>query len=122
VFDGVCMVQKGRFEEFLKVVVQMSCRTFEIMLDGRNILVRAIRFLIVIVTAGCNSDPLRASLVPFLPPLMPFLVPLLVALDGAARLPLRTIFPSPRTKTAPTASSLEACQVAISSSSLVVFG
>jgi hypothetical protein len=58
---------------------------------------------------------------PFLPPLAPFLAPLAVALVGVVLPPSVAAAVLPRTKAAPTASSPEACQVAMSSSSLVVF-
>jgi hypothetical protein len=54
-------------------------------------------------------------------PLAPFLVPLTVALVGVARPSLVVASALPRTNAAPTASSQESCQVAMSSSSLVVF-
>jgi hypothetical protein len=98
----------------------------EVVLDGHDILlIGAVSFLFIIVAAVSNCDPLMAPvlpLLPFLPPLSPFLAPLQVALDGATRLLLWTIFPSPRTKTALTPSSPETCRVAISNNPLVVFG
>jgi hypothetical protein len=113
----------GRFKKFLEMIIQLSCLTLEITLDDCYI------HLVGVVHSLSSSLPLVATVTrqehhfyPFLPPLAPFLAPLTVALDGVARLPPAAAFPSPKIKAAPTASSLAVCRVAISSSSLVVFG
>jgi hypothetical protein len=47
------------------------------------LLIRAVRFFIIIVAAGSNYDTLGVPLLPLLLPLAPFLAPLLVALNSA---------------------------------------
>jgi hypothetical protein len=122
-FDGVRVVRIGHFAKFLEMVFWLPCLVLEIVLGGYDVLLlRVIRFLVVSIVAGRDCDPLGHHFCPFLSPLAPFFVPLLMDLDGAARLPPKTIFSSPRTKTVPTASSWEACWVAILSNSMVVFG
>jgi hypothetical protein len=81
-------------------------------------------------SASWSPTPLPATMAmrwghrffPFLPPLAPFLAPLMVALVGTAQSPLAAASALPRTKAAPTTFSPEVCRVAMSSSSLVVFG
>jgi hypothetical protein len=87
------------------MVLQLPRLALQFLLNGYDILL-----------AG------SASFFPFLPPLVPFLMSLVVALGGGAWLPPVATFVLPRMKVAPTASSLEACWVVMSSSSLVVFG
>jgi hypothetical protein len=82
VFDGVCMVQTCRFKKFIKVVCRVSRLALEVVLSNRGILliVRAICFLAIIISASSNFDLLGSPLLPFL---SPFLAPFFVALDGA---------------------------------------
>jgi hypothetical protein len=89
------------------MILRLQHLVLEITLNSRYILlVKAIHFLLVVVAAGSDCDPSGCFFCPFLPPLEPFLGPLLVALDGAAQATPGTIFQSPKTKAAPTTSSL----------------
>jgi hypothetical protein len=94
VLDGVHMVWTGRSEKFLKVIVRLPRLALEITLGSHDmLLIRAIRFLVI--AAGSNCDSLGHRFCPFFLPLALLLVHLTVALGGAPRLPLGTIFPSP---------------------------
>jgi hypothetical protein len=95
VFDGVRMVWICRFEKFFEVLARLSYLVLEVTLGGRYILLRAVHFLVVVVAAGSNFDPLGHCPPPLLQPLAPFLTSLPVALDGATQLLPGTIFPSP---------------------------
>jgi hypothetical protein len=117
------VVRVGHFEKFLEMVLRLSPLALEVVLGDSDILLsRVASFLVIAIIMGHNSDVPGAPIMPFFLPLAPFLALLMVALDGAARLPLTVAFTLPRTKAAPTASLQEACRVVISSSSLVVFG
>jgi hypothetical protein len=59
---------------------------------------------------------------PIFPPLAPFLVPLTVKLGGVVQPPPAAAPTSAKVKTAPMASSPEACRVVMSSYSLAIFG
>jgi hypothetical protein len=102
VFDGVCMVWADPFEKFLKMVFRLPCLALEVVLSDRDILLLGVvRFLVVVAAAGSNYDPLGAS---FLLPLDAFFS---AFADGFRRCHLAwllsgAIFPSPRTKMAPT--------------------
>jgi hypothetical protein len=124
VLDGACMVWIGSFKKLLQVVVWLPRRALEIRLGGCDILlIGVVHFLVVIViVAVCDCDLLGHCFCPFLLPLALLLASLPVALGGAPRLLPGTIFPSPCTKMARTASSPEACGVAMSSSSFTIFG
>jgi hypothetical protein len=58
VFDGVRMVWICRFEKFFEVLARLSYLVLEVTLGGRYILLRAVHFLVVVVAAGSNFDPL----------------------------------------------------------------
>jgi hypothetical protein len=72
------MVQIGHFKKFLKMFCRLSSLALEVAPSGRDILVRAVHFLIVVITAGGNHDS------PPLPPLwcLPSLSPLFAALGA----------------------------------------
>jgi hypothetical protein len=94
----------------------------EIALGGRDIpLVGVVSFSSPPSSLATTAMHRGCHFYPFLPPLAPFLMPLAMALNGATQPPLAAAFVLPRMKAVPTASSLEACQVAVSSISLVVF-
>jgi hypothetical protein len=64
-FDGVHMVRTGCLEEFLEAVFWLPRLALEAALSGCDtIIVGAVHFLVIIVVAGSNCDPLRASLLP----------------------------------------------------------
>jgi hypothetical protein len=66
VFDEVHMVRTSLFKKFLEVLIRLPRLALEVMLSNHDILlVGAIRFLIVVIAAGSNCDPLG---VPLLPP------------------------------------------------------
>jgi hypothetical protein len=116
------VVRTGHFEKILEMVLQLLCLVLEVTLDSYDMfLIGADNFLIITIIAGHDSDAPGALLLPLLVTHAPFLVPLTVNLGGGAQLPPLAAFTLPRTKAAPTASSSEACRVATSSSSLVVF-
>jgi hypothetical protein len=107
------------------VISGLPCLALEITLsNGDELVARVIGLLVIValVTTGSDSDSLGSPLRPLLLPLALRFVPLLAALSGAPRLPPGAAFSSPWQKTALTASSLEACQVPMSSSSFMVFG
>jgi hypothetical protein len=111
VFDGVHMVQTGCFEKFHEMVFQLPHLVLEVLLSDRDILlVKDVCFLALVIAASSNYDPPGALFCPFSLPLVPFLAPLSKALDSAAQLLSGTIFPSLRTRTAPTTSSPKACR------------
>jgi hypothetical protein len=94
-FDRVHMVRTGRFENFIKVFARLLRWMLEIVLGVHDILlVGAINLLVIVVVAGSSCDLLGAPLLPLLPPLVPFLAPLPMALDGAPRPLLETVYPS----------------------------
>jgi hypothetical protein len=122
VFDGVRVARTSCIQKFLEMVFQLPHLALVIMLSDRDMpLIRVIQFLVIIVIAGTDCDPLGAPLLSHFATPAPFLSPLLVALDGTTQLLLGTIFPLPRTNTALTTSLPEACQVVISSLFLVVY-
>jgi hypothetical protein len=105
------------------MVPRLLCLALEVALGSLDILLAEVTsFLIIAVITDCDSAALGRRFCTFLPHLAPFLTLLMVALEGGARLPPAAAFTLPRTKVSLTASSPEACRVAISSSSLVVFG
>jgi hypothetical protein len=112
--DRVREVWEGCLEKFLEMIFGRSC------LELKSRLAAA--------THPSSESPATMvmrwghDIYPLLPPLEPFLVPLNVVLVGVAQPQLVVVSKLPRTKAAPTASSTEACRVAMSSSSLVVFG
>jgi hypothetical protein len=64
------MVQTGRFEKFLEVVIRLLRLALEVTLDGCDThLIRVVRFLLFVITTGSNYDPLE---VPLLPPFAAF--------------------------------------------------
>jgi hypothetical protein len=66
VFDEVHMVRTGLFKKFLEVLIRLPRLALEVMLSNHDILlVGVVRFLIVVIAAGSNCDPLG---VPLLPP------------------------------------------------------
>jgi hypothetical protein len=96
VFDRVRMVQTHQFEKFLEVLIWLSCLVLEIALGGHDILlVRVIRFLVIVVAAGSSCDMLGALIMP------PFATFLSTFADGFGwsppppRLVPGTVFPSP---------------------------
>jgi hypothetical protein len=90
------MVQTDRFKKFLEVLAQLSRLTLEVMLDGHYILlVGAICFLIVVVGAGSNYDPLGALLLPLFVVFVAFLSAIAGSFGRCPRLLPETIFPSP---------------------------
>jgi hypothetical protein len=65
-FDGVRMVQTCHFEKLLKIVLRVPHLAFEVMLDGRDVLlIGVVRFLVIAVVADSDCDP--SSGVPLLP-------------------------------------------------------
>jgi hypothetical protein len=115
------VVQTGRFEKFLKIVLQLPRLALEVTLGDRDILlVGVINFLAIVIIAGSDCNAPGHRFCPLLLPLAPFLALLSVALDHATWLPLLAAFALPKTKAAPITSSPEACQMVRSSSSLVV--
>jgi hypothetical protein len=117
------MVWIGRFEKPLEVISRLPRLMLEIVLDGSDMfLVGAICFLVVIVVAaGSNCDLLGSLLLPLFAALGAFLSAFAGGFGRCPRLLPRTVFSLPWMKMFPTASSLDACQVAVSSSSFVVF-
>jgi hypothetical protein len=76
VLDGVRIFQIGRLEVSLEVVYQRSCLVLEAAFGDPDILlVGAVLFLVVIIIAGRNRNPLRV-------PLSPLFAALHGALDG----------------------------------------
>jgi hypothetical protein len=119
------MIGAGCLEKLLEVISGLPCLALEITLsNGDELVARVIGLLVIValVTTGSDSDSLGSPLRPLLLPLALRFVPLLAALSGAPRLPPGAAFSSPWQKTALIASSLEACQVPMSSSSFMVFG
>jgi hypothetical protein len=115
VFDGLHMVQAGLFDKFLEVVIRLLRLTLEVtLIDHDVLLVGAARFLVGVVVASSNYDPLGGAAIPhfchlwhlcwWLRMMPPWLRPW-------------AILSSPRIKMASTTSSPEVCQVAISSNS-----
>jgi hypothetical protein len=112
--SGVRMVQTSHFEEFLKVLIRLPCLALEVMLSGHNIhLIGAVRFLVIIIGVGSCCDPLGGPPLPLFAAFVTFLSAFAIGFGRCPQLLSRTIFPSIRTKMAPTASSLEACRVVI---------
>jgi hypothetical protein len=111
------------FEKFLEVTFGWPSLPLEVTFGSHYaLLAGVIGFLIATTITGYNGDAMGHRFCPFSPPLVPFLAPLTVALVGMARPLLVTALVLPRMKAAPTASLSEECWVAMSSSSLVVFG
>jgi hypothetical protein len=68
------MVQTGRLEKFLKMVIQLLRLVLEIVFGGRDILlVRAVCILAVIVATGHECHPSWVPLLPLLAALITFL-------------------------------------------------
>jgi hypothetical protein len=121
------MIGVGFFEKLLEVIGGLPRLVLKITLgSGDELLigVTSVPVVITFITASGNHDSLG-------PPLWPPLVasgaplrtqPLLVTLVDAPRLPPGAAFPLLYMKMAPTASSPEACLVAMLRSSFVVFG
>jgi hypothetical protein len=61
------MVQIGHFKKFLKMFYRLSSLALEVAPSGRDILVRAVHFLIVVITAGGNHDSPGGGGVAFTP-------------------------------------------------------
>jgi hypothetical protein len=60
--------------KFLEMVFRLSRLVLEIAIGGHDILlVGVVRFLVVIIAAGCDCDPPRAPLLPLLASLSTFL-------------------------------------------------
>jgi hypothetical protein len=92
------------------------------MLGSREILlIRVVCFLVIVIIAGSNCEQSRAPLLPLSATFAAFLSAFAGGFGRCHCLLPGNIFPSHRTMIALIASSLEACQVAISSSTLVVF-
>jgi hypothetical protein len=63
VSDLVRMVWTGHVEKFLKMSFSLLRLALEVTFSGRDmLLIRAIHFLVIVITAGSNCDPLGASL------------------------------------------------------------
>jgi hypothetical protein len=120
--DGVSMVWAGRLEKLLEVIDRLPHLAFEITLGGSDVfhvrVVIGLLVVVIVVTASSNYDPLGA---PLWPPPNVIGAPLSAFASNLGWCP-RAAFPLPWTKTAPIASSPEACQVPMSRSSFVVFG
>jgi hypothetical protein len=64
-FDGLHMVQAGLFDKFLEVVIRLLRLTLEVtLIDHDVLLVGAARFLVGVVVASSNYDPLGVLLFP----------------------------------------------------------
>jgi hypothetical protein len=61
------------------------------------LLIGFVCFFVIVVATGRDCDPLEVPLLHLLVALSAFPTPLMVALDGAARLPMAAAFPSYRT-------------------------
>jgi hypothetical protein len=73
-FDRIHMVRIGHFKKFLKMFCRLSSLALEVAPSGHDILVRAVHFLIVVITAGGNHDsPGGGSLSPLFAALGAFL-------------------------------------------------
>jgi hypothetical protein len=121
----VCMIRASFFEKLLKVVCGLLRVTFKISLGGDNELLIGVAGVLVIATFVATGGD-RDSLGP-LPQLLlvTFGAPLHNPVNyfGWRPLPLLgATFPLLYMKMAPIASSPEACLVAMSRSSFVVFG
>jgi hypothetical protein len=111
------MVRIGHFEKFLEMVLWLPCLSHEVALGGRNILLtRIVCFLVIAIVAGSDCNVPGALLLPPITALGTFHS----SLDGNFGWCCAGTFTLCRMKAAPIASSPEACQVAISSRSLVV--
>jgi hypothetical protein len=112
-------VRSGHLEKLIEVIGRLPHLALEITLgSGNELHVGIVSLLVVVTTAprwGCCFGPL-------LVPLALLFMPLLAALIGAPRLSLGTALSSLWMKTTLTASSREACLVAMSSNFFVVFG
>jgi hypothetical protein len=106
--------------KFLEMVFRLSRLVLEIAIGGHDILlVGVVRFLVVIIAAGCDCDPPRAPLLPLLASLSTFLH---AFADGSRWRCLATAgdhLPVAQNKGVPIQHPPlpEVCQVAISSSS-----
>jgi hypothetical protein len=116
-------MQTGRFKKFVEVVFGRTSLQLEVTFDSHyEPLAGVVSFIATIAVAGHYGNATGWRFCPFLPPLTPLLALLMVALVGMAR-PSPAVIPAlPRMKVAPTAPSPEACRVAMSSSSMIVFG
>jgi hypothetical protein len=120
----VHMVGAGSFGKLLEVINELLHLMFEVALTSDNeLLVGVIDLLVIasLVTAGSDFNSLGSPLCLLLSLLALLFMPLSSALRGTPRPPLGAAFLSPWMKIARTASSLEACQVAMSRSFFVVF-
>jgi hypothetical protein len=116
------VVRTGHFEKFLKMIFGRLSLALEVTFGSCHTLLTGITgFLITDAIAGFYGDATGHHSCPFLPHLAPFLVLLVVALVGIAWPLLAATSVLPRMKAAPIASSPEACQVAVLSTSMVVF-
>jgi hypothetical protein len=123
--DGVRMIGTGCLEKLLEMISEQSCLALDITFgSGDELLVRVADILVIVtrLTTGGDCDPSRS---PLWPPLVTSGTPscsLVSCLGYLPRPPLGATFLLFCMKTAPTASSPEACLVAMSRSSFMVFG
>jgi hypothetical protein len=119
------MVGTGQFEKLLEVIDGLPRLMLEVTLSsGNELLIGVIGLLVIaaLIIAGTNHNSLGSPLCPLLSPLALLFMPLLTTLWDAPRPLLGATFLSPWMKMALTASSLEACLVAMPSSCFMVFG
>jgi hypothetical protein len=119
------MIWAGCFKKLFEVIGGLPCLVLRIALRGNDELlveVASVLVVIALVAVGHDRDSLWSPLRPPLVACSTLLAPVSVALVCALRLPLGTSLVLLYMKIAPTASSPEACLVAISRSSFVVFG
>jgi hypothetical protein len=124
--NGVCMVWICHLEKLLEVIDRLSCLALGIALDGSDVfLVGVIHCLVIVVVVaitGGNDAPLGA---PLLHLLAVFGASLSTPISSFGRCPMAATgdrLPIVLDENGLTDSSLEACKVALSSSSFMVFG
>jgi hypothetical protein len=118
------MVWAGCLEKLFEVTDRLPRQALEIVFGGSNVFhdgVIHLLAIIIVIIASSDCDSLGHHFGPFLLALALLLAPLLAAFSGAPQLPPGTIFPSLWMKTTSTTYSPEACWVAMSISSIVVF-
>jgi hypothetical protein len=123
--NGVCMVWICHLEKLLEVIDRLSCLAHGIA-DGSNVfLIGVIHCLVIVVVVaitGGNDAPLGA---PLLHLLAVFGASLSTPISSFRRCPMAATgdrLPIILDKNGLTNSSLEACKVALSSGSFMVFG
>jgi hypothetical protein len=116
-------MRTGRFKKFHKVVFGWPCLLLKVTFAScYEPLIGVVSFLTAVAVASHYGIATGSMLLSLLATRSAFPGAFDGGLVGAAQAPLAVIPVLARMKAAPTASSTEACQVAMLSSSLIIFG